>query len=48
MKLNNHYQADIKMVLDLLNASQTGPSSYIVRTVDTDVIVILTGKLSKL
>ena len=48
MQANDHEEADTKIVLHLLNALQTGSSSCLVRTVDTDVIVILTGKLSKL
>ena len=48
MQVNDHIEADTKIVLHLLNALQTGSSSCLVRTVDIDVIVILTGKLSKL
>ena len=48
MPLNDHEEADTKIVLHLMNALKGGSSTCLVRTVDTDVVVILTGKLSKL
>ena len=48
MPLNDHEEADTKIVLHLLNALKGGSSTCLVRTVDTDVVVILTGELSKL
>ena len=45
---NDHEEADTKILLHLQNALQTGSCACLVRTVDTDVIVIITGKFRKL
>ena len=37
----NHEEADTRMVVHLINALENGLNSIVVRTVDTDVIVIL-------
>lgn len=44
---NDHEEADTKILLHLQNALQTGSCACLVRTVDTDVIVIITGKFRK-
>lgn len=44
----NHEEADTRMVFHLQHALQQGCVSCLVRTVDTDVIVILTGKFHQL
>jgi len=45
---NDHKEADTKILLHLQNALQTGSCSCLVRTVDTDVIVIIIGMFRKL
>ena len=41
-------EADTKIILHLQNALHTGPSACCVRTVDTDVVVVIIGMFSKL
>ena len=45
---NDHEEADTKILLHLQNALQTGSCACLVRTVDTEVMVIITGKFCKL
>ena len=45
---NDHEEAVTKMLRHLQNALQTGSCTCLVRTVDTDVIVIILGKFHKL
>lgn len=45
---NNHEEADTKILLHLQDTLQTGSCTCLVRTVDTDVIVIITGKFHQL
>lgn len=40
----NHEEADTHIVIHLVHALEAGASSVMVRTVDTDVVVILVGK----
>ena len=40
----NHEEADTRMVVHLMNALENGLKSVVVRTVDTDVIVVLIGE----
>ena len=45
----NHEEADTRIVIHVLHAIQAEQTkSVLVRTVDTDVIVILIGKFNKL
>ena len=41
---SDHEEADTRIVLHVQHALQTGARSLLVRTVDTDVVVILVGK----
>lgn len=45
MGQSNHEEADTRIVVHARHALENGADSIIVRTVDTDVIVILVGKL---
>ena len=40
----NHEEADTRIVIHVIQALQSGCTSVLVRTVDTDVVVILFGK----
>jgi len=42
----DHEEADTRVVIHLIDALEKGLSTCLVRTVDTDIIVILLGKLS--
>lgn len=44
----NHEEADTRIVVHVRHALERGAESILVRTVDTDVIVILVGKLHDL
>ena len=44
----DHEEADTRLVIHLIVALKKGLNACLVRTVDTDVIVILIGKLSYL
>ena len=44
----NHEEADTRIVVHVLHALEQGMKSVLVRTVDTDVIVILVGVYAKL
>lgn len=48
MENSNHEEADTRMVLHIIHAIANGCTSINVRTVDTDVIVILVGKFQDL
>ena len=48
MPKTNHEEADTKMVLHLLDALQRGSKTCLIRTVDTDVVVILIGMFEQL
>ena len=48
MQDNDHEEADTKILLHLQHALQNGSRSCLIRTVDTDVLVIITGKFHKL
>ena len=39
----NHGEADTRVVVHILHALEQGIKTIVVRTVDTDVIIILTG-----
>ena len=41
----NHEEADTRMLIHLQDALKNGATTCLVRTVDTDVIVIIVGKL---
>ena len=41
----NHEEADTRIVIHVLHALQSGCKSVVIRTVDTDVVVILVGKV---
>jgi hypothetical protein len=45
---NDHEEADTKTLLYLQNAKQIGSCACLVRIVNTDIIVIITGKFRKL
>ena len=45
---NDQEEADTRILLHLQNALQTGSCACLVRTVDADIIVIITGKFRKL
>ena len=45
MQACNHEEADTRMLIHLLDAVTNGATTCLIRTVDTDVIVILIGKL---
>lgn len=44
----NHKEADTRIIVHVRHALEGGAESILVRTVDTDVIVILVGKLHDL
>ena len=44
----NHEEADTRVVVHILNALEQGMKSVKVRTVDTDVVIILAGAFYKL
>ena len=44
----NHEEADTRIVIHVLHALQSGRTSVLIRTVDTDVVVILVGKFDRL
>lgn len=44
----NHEEADTRIIVHLLHALQHGSVTVLVRTVDTDVVVILVGKFKQL
>lgn len=44
----NHEEADTRIVVHMRHALERGAESVLVRTVDTDVVVILVGKLHDL
>ncbi len=44
----NHEEADTRIIVHLLHALQNGAVTALVRTVDTDVVVILVGKFKQL
>lgn len=44
----NHEEADTRIMVHLLHALQNGSLTVLVRTVDTDVVVILVGKFRQL
>lgn len=44
----NHEEADTRIIVHLRHALEEGAESLLVRTVDTDVVVILVGKLHDL
>ena len=44
----NHEEADTRIVIHVLHALQSGCKSVVIRTVDTDVVVILVGKFGRL
>ncbi len=44
----NHEEADTRIVVHVLHALQHGDKTIQVRTVDTDVVVILTGTFHEL
>ena len=44
----NHEEADTRIVVHVRHALERGAESVLVRTVDTDVVVILVGKLRDL
>ena len=44
----NHEEADTRIVIHVLHALQSGCTSVLIRTVDTDVVVILVGKFDRL
>ena len=46
--LSNHEEADTRMLLHAANASQSGMGKVMIRTVDTDVVVIAIGMFSSL
>ena len=48
MELCDHEEADTRLFIHLLDALQNGCTNCLVRTVDTDVIVILIGKFHEL
>jgi hypothetical protein len=48
MPENDHEEAGTRVLRHLQNTLQTGSCACLVRAVDTDVIVIITGKLCKL
>ena len=41
----NHEEADTRIVVHARHALETGAESILVRTVNTDIVVILVGKL---
>ena len=43
MKLCNHEEADMQLIVHLLDAIINGCHRFIIRTVDTDVVVIIVG-----
>ena len=45
---SNHEEADTRMILHAANASENGMRKVILRTVDTDVVVIALGMFSSL
>jgi len=45
MELYNHEEAGTRMLVHLLDAFANGATTCLVHTVDTDVIVLLAGKL---
>ena len=45
---SNHEEADTRMLLHAANASQSGMGKVMIRTVDTDVVVIALGMFSSL
>ena len=44
----NHEEADTRIVVHIRHALERGAQTVLVRTVDTDVVVILVGKLHDL
>lgn len=44
----NHEEADTRIVIHVLHALQSGCKSVLIRTVDTDIVVILVGKFGRL
>lgn len=48
MQLCNHEEADTRIIVHILDALKNGAKSIFVRTVDTDVIVILAGHFYQL
>ena len=44
----NHEEADTRIVVDVRHALEKGAESVLVRTVDTDVVVILVGEIHDL
>lgn len=44
----NHEEADTRIVIHVIHALQSGYTRVLVRTVDTDVVVILVGKFGRL
>lgn len=44
----NHEEADTRIIVHLLHALNHGSTTVLVRTVDTDVVVILVGKFKQL
>ena len=45
---SNHEEADTRMLLHAAHASRSGMEKVMIRTVDTDVVVIALGMLSLL
>ena len=45
---SNHEEADTRMLLNAANASQSGLGKVMIRTVETDVVVIALGMFSSL
>ncbi|MEL7307803.1 MAG: hypothetical protein AAGK05_07940 [Pseudomonadota bacterium] len=45
MEQSNHEEADTRIILHIIDAVKHGARHLLVRTVDTDVIVILVGKM---
>ena len=48
MDSSNHEEADTRILVHLQDALNNGTTTYLVRTVDTDVVVIIVGKLHTL
>ena len=40
----DHEEADTQLVVHIVDALKKGQSTFLVRTVDTDIVVILVGK----
>ena len=44
MSACDHEEADTRLIVHIVDALNKGQSTFLVRTVDTDVVVILVGK----